>query len=155
MFFLLQLLSCKKGCSPIQKVRVKKVVKYRLQPKIGCYGRPVEKNLTTMIQVNLCCFIPTSLGISSPDIIIKFFIDLSSQLFLGRHFYFTTFFTLDFLQRAIPFFTAWLFSSGLFIQLHPCMLKSPDRQEVCYSWGYDVQTCPLRMLFLIYFVCSH
>jgi len=58
--------SCKKGAALCKMASMKKVVKYRWrQPRNGCDGRSVTKSLMMTIQVDLCCLIPASLGIST------------------------------------------------------------------------------------------
>jgi len=42
----------KKGAALCKMVSMKKVVKYRWQPRNGCDGRPLTKILITTIQVN-------------------------------------------------------------------------------------------------------
>ena len=101
--------SCKKGAALCKMASMKKVVKYRWQPRNGCDSRLVIKILITTIQVNLCC--PAKKNLLEL-ILLKFLsLTLPSQPFLGPHLYFTTFFILAILHTAAPFFTAWLFLS--------------------------------------------
>ena len=54
--------SCKKWWGPMQNGKYEKVVKYRWWPRKGSDGMSLTKILITTIQLNLCCFIPASLG---------------------------------------------------------------------------------------------
>jgi len=91
---------------------MKKVMKYRWQPRNGCDCRSV-KNLITTIQINFVLILSEA-GMRQHKftwiVIIKFFfhwpkitaISLPPPVFHN-------FFMLDILHRTAPFFTAWLF----------------------------------------------
>ena len=117
---------CKKGAALFKIASVKKDVKSKGAAKKWLWWyRLMAKSLITIL-VNLCCLIPASLEISTKFtwiVVIKLFainLHMPSQLFLGRPFDFTTFFTLAILNRAAPFFTARLFLS-----------------IVIFLWGFD------------------
>jgi len=50
--------------TPTQDGQGEKVVKSRWQPRNSCDGRSLAISLIKTIQVNLCCHIPASLGVS-------------------------------------------------------------------------------------------
>ena len=86
---------------------MKKVMKYRWQPRNGCDDKLMTKILMTTIQVNFV-LIPSE----ARDEVTRNYLNchyyfvtyLPSQPFIGRHLYFTTFFMLAILHRATPFF---------------------------------------------------
>ena len=88
---------CEKSCE-IKGAAKKWLWWYRLMAKI----------LITTIQVNLCCLIPASLGISTKFtwiVVIKFCHQpIPSQPFLGHPFDITTFFTLAIFEQGCTFF---------------------------------------------------
>ena len=96
--------------------------------------------LIAIIQVNLCCLLPASLGLGTKltwIIAIKICaINLPSQPLLGRQLGFHNFFYTGHFEQATPFFTAWLFLSRfhffLLITLITCVLLQVD--ELCTGW---------------------
>ena len=89
---------------------MKKVVKYRWQPRNGCDGKSVKKILIATIQVNFVP-IPSEAGMRQHTftwiVVMKIFVTgQPSQLFLDRHLYFTT---LAILQTAAPFYSLVVF----------------------------------------------
>jgi len=65
-FILKNSWAIKKGVALFKMASVKKAVKSKgAAKKWLCWYRLMAKNLITTIQVNLCCLIPASLGIST------------------------------------------------------------------------------------------
>ena len=108
--------SCKKRCGPVQNGQYKKKLwNPSWRQRNGCDGRLMVQILIVIIQVNLCCLLPASLGLGTKltwIIAIKFVPWTYHQShFLAASLDFTTFFILAILNRAALFFTAWLFLS--------------------------------------------
>jgi len=96
--------AAKKGAALCKMAGMKKIVKYRWQPRNGCDGRSVKNILIMTIQVNFVLIPGMRQHKFTWIVIIKIFVtDLPSQLFLGRLMYFTTFFIPAILHRAAPF----------------------------------------------------
>ena len=105
----------KKGAALFKMASIKKLWNPRWRPRNGCDGRLMAQILIAIIQVNLCCLLPASLGLGTKltwIIAIKICaITYHHSHFLAASLDFKTFFILAILNRAAHFFTAWLFLS--------------------------------------------
>jgi len=107
--------SCKKRCGPVQNGQCKKSCEIQAggqEIAVIRDGRLMAQIiLIKIIQVNLCCLLPASLGLGTNELSLLKFMPSTyhHSIFLATSLDYATFFTLAILNRAAPYFTAWLF----------------------------------------------
>jgi len=129
--------SCNKGAALFKMASVKKAVKSKGQPRNGSDGiRLMAKIFITTIQVNLCCLIPASLGISTKFTWIIVIKNFAINLYHHSHFLATPlisqlFFPLAILTRAAPFLQLGCFWADITSVCNlTCILQGLDNSSL-------------------------